>query len=119
MTNAGVSVSPAGLACTLSQTPNNLQYEALDVLYMYSALGLVPSALCSTAWGFLGFIVGGLQGVGTAATLGFPLIGASSFLLTRQMVRYGASNPCHVVLLEPEQARDLQGRSLHSACVAK
>jgi hypothetical protein len=88
MTNAGVSVSPAGLACTLSQTPNNLQYEALDVLYMYSALGLVPSALCSTAWGFLGFIVGGLQGVGTAATLGFPLIGASSFLLTRQMVRY-------------------------------
>ena len=88
MDDAGTAPSPYGYACTLSDTPNTLRYEVADVLVMYSALGLVPSAVCSLSWGFLGFLFGGLGGIQTAATIGFPFIGASSFLLTRQMVRY-------------------------------
>eukprot|EP00667_Euglena_gracilis_P007112 EG_transcript_7174 len=88
MRAAGVRASPSGLTSTLSETPNTLQYEVLEVLTMYSALGLVPSAICASGWGFLAFLLGGLKGVGTMATVGFPVIGASSFLLTREMIRY-------------------------------
>uniref|UniRef100_A0A7S1N7I6 Uncharacterized protein n=1 Tax=Eutreptiella gymnastica TaxID=73025 RepID=A0A7S1N7I6_9EUGL len=88
MSESGLKPSRKGAASTLSDTCNSLQYEVTDVLLMYSALGLVPTAICSMSWGFLGFLLGGLHGIETVATLGFPAVGASSFLLTRQMVRY-------------------------------
>jgi hypothetical protein len=87
MKAAGVQAARSASA-TLSKTPNTLQYDVLDVLYMYSALGFVPSAVCASAWGLVGWIFGGLGGVVGVATTGFPLIGVSSFLLTREMVRY-------------------------------
>jgi hypothetical protein len=90
MCDAGISVavSPAGLSCTLSDVPTGLVNNVRDVLEMYVALSLVPTAIFTSAWAVVALFAGGPEALFDTAILGFPAAGAGSFFLTKELIRY-------------------------------
>mmetsp|Transcript_78426 Transcript_78426/g.123568 ORF Transcript_78426/g.123568 Transcript_78426/m.123568 type:complete len:544 (-) Transcript_78426:131-1762(-) len=93
----GVKVTPAGVSCTLSDVPSDLQSDVKAVVKMYAALSLVPAAICSVAWTVVALMTGGPGGFFSlpSLALGGVSVGGGAFALTNQLIKY-------VELAEPE-----------------
>jgi len=90
MCDAGIAVkvSPTGLSCTLSDVSTGLLNNVRDVLEMYVALSLVPTAIFTSAWAVVALIAGGPGALFDTATVGFAGSGVGSFFLTKELIRY-------------------------------
>jgi hypothetical protein len=93
----GVKVTPAGISCTLSDVPSEMQSNVQDVVKMYTALSLVPAAVCSVAWTVVALLAGGPGGYFSfpSLALGGVVVGGGTFALTSQLIKY-------VELAEPD-----------------
>lgn len=94
MDEEGIKISPTGADCVLADTPSELQNDVLDTIQMYTALGVVPTTICTGAYYILTLLLGGTSLLGADAIPGLAIAGLSSVALTTQLVRYlGLTSP--------------------------
>jgi hypothetical protein len=90
----GIPITATGAECVLSDTPSELQNDVLDTIQMYTALGVVPTTICTGAYYVLVGLLGGTEALIDDVFVGFPLVGVASVALTTQLVRYlGLTSP--------------------------
>lgn len=138
MDGQGIQVSPTGAACVLSETPPNLQNDVLDTISMYTALGVLPTTICTGAFYLLSFILNtddilalwaATDFIPTSDDVlipGLGVAGLSSVALTAQLVRYlGLTSPqiltgvCPCCEAEIRQlASDFTGKQVVAKCEA-
>jgi len=82
-----VCIQGKDLQCTLSDTTDQLQNDAREVIAMYSAIGLIPQGLMLSAWGLLTALVGGPGALLTQAGT-IPAAGLAGAGLTAVMIKY-------------------------------
>jgi hypothetical protein len=124
MEGQGMSISPTGAECVLSDTPETLQNDVLDTIQMYTALGVVPTTICTGAYYLLSFFLGGTDLMVGDAVPGLAVAGLSSVGLTAQLVRYlGLTSPqilkgvCPCCESEIRQfASDFTGKQVVAKC---
>lgn len=96
MRNLGVDVNVQGkdLMCTLSDTTDKLQSDALEIVKMYAALGAVPQAISLASWLLLSLLIGGPGGVADSAATAIPTTGLVSAGVVAVLAKYlGLNEP--------------------------
>lgn len=90
MRDIGVDVCLQGndLQCTLSDTTDQLQSDAREIIKMYSVLGLVPQAVTLGAWAFLSLLFGGPAAVAATAPVAAPAAGLGGAAVTASIIKY-------------------------------
>jgi hypothetical protein len=90
--------------CTLTESQARLQNNVLDTIAMYTALGLVPTTICTGAYLFLSSLSGGPD-----PSIGIPIDGLASLAVTGQLVRFlGLSSPQVLEGVSPSSGKPLR-----------
>jgi hypothetical protein len=90
--------------CTLTESQARLQNNVLDTIAMYTALGLVPTTICTGAYLFLSSLLGGPD-----PSIGIPIDGLASLAVTGQLVRFlGLTSPQVLEGVSPSSGKPLR-----------